>query len=55
MSTDSVCSKLIYAIVPRLYYYNCIDVGNNIEDMPSYDELLHMLNLKTLSMTIVWQ
>jgi len=55
MSTDAVTSEIRSVILPKLYDNLLIEAGDSKDMMPGYDELLRMLDLKTLSISTVWR
>ena len=55
MSTDAVTSEIRSVILPKLYDNLLIKAGDSKDMMPGYDELLRMLDLKTLSISTVWR
>ena len=55
MSTDSVTCEIKSVIIPKLYDNLLTEAADNKDMMPSYDELLHMFDLKTLSISTVWR
>ena len=55
LSSESLRNEIKNTILPNCYNQLLEDTKDDASSMPSYDEMIYMLDLKTISLSTVWR